>query len=59
MEWRKVSSYCIRSDCGRFRIAKWVSQGKAMYLLSDGDTTVGWYRDASKAKDKAEELANG
>lgn len=57
MKWRKLSNYCIRSEGGRFRIAKWVSQGKDMYLLSDGNETVGWYRDASKAKDKAEELA--
>ncbi len=27
--------------------------------LSDGNETVGWYRDASKAKKAAEGLANG
>ncbi|WP_170825722.1 hypothetical protein [Halomonas caseinilytica] len=57
MEWNRPGKYFLRSTCGRFRIAKWLSRGKAMYLLSDGDTTVGWYRKPDEAKDKAEELA--
>lgn len=35
MNWRRVSSYCIKSDCGRFQIAKVIVLGGALYELWD------------------------
>lgn len=59
MEWNRPGKYFLRSEDGRFRIAKWVCSGEPWYLLSDGDATVGWYRNPDEAKQAAEELANG
>jgi len=35
MNWHRVSNYCIKSDCGRFQIAKVIVFGGALYELWD------------------------
>lgn len=58
MKWAKRSEYHAISDCKRYKVAVWYSNGVPMYLLSCGDESLGWHK-TSKAAQRAAEKHKG
>lgn len=58
MKWRKASEWHAISDCGGYKIAKWLSMGEPAYLLSCRGETLGWH-DSAKEAQRAAEIHRG
>lgn len=54
MSWRKVSDYAIQR--GKQVIAKVHSEGRDLYVLTDGDERIAHYEDPQEARDIADQL---
>ena len=53
IEFRQVSPYGLISQCERFRIGKYICDGKPVYAAWDGFECIGYYASAADAKKAA------
>lgn len=53
MKWLRVSDYCIRSEDGRYKIAKVTVKGEDIFELWGGRVRIGGWGTASEAKSRA------
>ena len=53
IEFRQLSPYGLVSTCDRYRIGKYIIDGKASYAAWDGFECIGRYASAADAKKAA------
>ena len=53
IEFRQLSPYGLVSQCERFRIGKYICDGKPVYAAWDGFECIGRYASAADAKQAA------
>lgn len=55
MKWAKRNEWLAVSDCGRYRVARWVGHNGDWFLLSYRNESLGWHQTPKAAQHAAEQ----